>query len=68
MGTDRAGAVQVRKGTGGKGGVAGKAGTGAAEAAKRAEQERERINRIIGASGVGARFRNRTFDTFRRRN
>lgn len=37
----------------------------AAEAARRAEQERERINRIIGASGVGARFRNRTFDTFR---
>ena len=32
---------------------------------ERAEQERERIKRIIGASGVGARFRNRTFDTFR---
>ena len=36
----------------------------AAAAAERAEQERERIKRIIGASGVGARFRNRTFDTF----
>lgn len=31
---------------------------------KRAEKERERIKRIIGASGMGARFRNRNFEKF----
>lgn len=36
----------------------------AEEAAKRAAKARERIERIIGQSGVGARFRNRNFDKF----
>ena len=36
----------------------------AAEAKERALEQQERIKKIIGASGVGARFMNRTFDKF----
>lgn len=36
----------------------------AEEKAKRDEEDRARIRRIIGASGLGARFRNRNFETF----
>lgn len=31
---------------------------------KEAQKQRERLNRIIGASGIGARFLSRTFETF----
>lgn len=36
----------------------------AEEEARRAEKERERIRRIVGQSGMGARFKKRTFDSF----